>query len=109
MEAFRPIVADSVVVTAINTGRLQAQHFVRGHEACALTPAGRNALLEVFEHRMNTEIAGAVGEARAGRNNVTHPIFGDRATWRRTFEIQARLFARWIQGEILTWPHFKVR
>lgn len=95
MEEFRPIVADSVVVTAINTGRLQAQHFVRGHEACALTAQGRNALLEVFEHRMDTEI--------------THPIFGYRATWRRTFEIQARLFARWIQGEILTWPHFKVR
>lgn len=101
--------ADCVVVTAILTGRRPAQHFVRGHEACALPAPGRNALLEVFEHRMDTESAGAVGEARAGRNKITHPIFGDRATWRRTFEIQARLFARWIQGEILTWPHFKVR
>jgi CRISPR-associated protein Cas1 len=40
---------------------------------------------------------------------VTHPVFGYRASYRRVLEVQCRLLARHLMGEIDTYPEFKTR
>jgi CRISPR-associated protein Cas1 len=40
---------------------------------------------------------------------VTHPLFEYRVSYRRLLEIQARLLARVIEGEIGSYPVFVTR
>jgi hypothetical protein len=40
---------------------------------------------------------------------IHHPVFGYRCTYRRIFEIEARLLARYLLGEIPELPGFRVR
>ena len=95
MEEFRPIVADSVVLTAVNTGVVQPRHFVRRAGAVALSTTGRRAFLQAYERRMD--------------EMVTHPLFGYRVSYRRILSIQARLLARYLRGEIDEVPSFTTR
>lgn len=85
MEEFRPIVADSVVISAVNNGVVSADSFVRRADGCKLTPAGKRAFLGAYHRRLAQE--------------VTHPLFGYRISWRRLIEVQARLLARHLLGE----------
>ncbi len=80
MEPFRPILADSVVITAINNGEIKPGDFVRAGRACALSPSGRKKMIAAFERRLAQEI--------------THPVFGYRVSYRRLLEVQARLLGR---------------
>lgn len=95
MEEFRPLVVDSLVLTAINTGALQASDFLRRGGAVAMTPTGRTKFLRAYERRMDEEI--------------THPIFGYRISYRRVLEVQARLLARHLTGELDAYPPFTTR
>ncbi|MGI5862876.1 MAG: CRISPR-associated endonuclease Cas4g/Cas1g [Myxococcales bacterium] len=95
MEEFRPIIVDSVVIGAINTGELSASEFVTRGNACNLNDVGRRKFLQAWERRLDTL--------------VTHPVFGYRISYRRTFEVQARLFGRYLLGEIDEYPAFVVR
>ncbi len=95
MEEFRPLVVDSTVLTAINTEALQAGDFIRAAGGVALTDTGRRAFLSAYERRMDQEI--------------THPLFGYQVTYRRVLEIQARLLARTLTGEIAAYPGFRTR
>jgi CRISPR-associated protein Cas1 len=95
MEEFRPIVADSVAISAINTGVLQASDFQRTSTAVALKPDGRRRLIQAYERRMD--------------ELVTHPVFGYRISYRRVFDVQARLLGRHIQREIGAFPAFVTR
>ncbi len=40
---------------------------------------------------------------------VTHPLFGYRVSYRRVLEIQARLLARVVTGELARYPGFETR
>lgn len=95
MEPFRPLVADSAVLSAINTKMVTPSDFVQAGPAVALTPAGRKALFRAYELRMDSL--------------VTHPLFGYRVSYRRLLEIQARLLARVLDGEIAEYPVFLTR
>lgn len=95
MEQFRPLIADSAVLSAINTRMVTASDFVRAGEAVALTPSGRKAFFRAYEQRMDTL--------------VTHPLFGYRVSYRRLLEIQSRLLARLLTGEISEYPVFVTR
>ena len=95
MEMFRPLVADSVVITAINTRMVAAADFVRAGASVSLTPSGRKGLLRAYEQRMDML--------------VTHPMFDYRVSYRRLLEIQARLLARFVCGEIEAFPTFETR
>ncbi|MGH3184267.1 MAG: CRISPR-associated endonuclease Cas1, partial [Streptosporangiaceae bacterium] len=53
MEPFRPLIADSAVLTAINTRMVQAGDFVRSGGAVALTAAGRKGFFRAYEARMD--------------------------------------------------------
>ena len=95
MEPFRPLIADSAALTAINTGMVTGRDFVRVGGSVALTGAGRKAFFRAYELRMDTL--------------VTHPLFDYRVSYRRLLEIQARLMARVLQGEIGEYPVFTTR
>ena len=95
MEEFRPLVVDSIVLSAVNTGAVNRHDFVRRGGAVALTPAGRTKFLRAYERRMDEEIA--------------HPVFGYRISYRRTLEVQIRLLARYLSGEIDAYPPFATR
>lgn len=94
-EPFRPLVADSVVLTLVNNGEVSPASFVRRAGGVALTSAGRRAVLAAYERRMNSL--------------VTHPIFGYRISYRRVLEVQTRLLARTILGELAQYPNFCTR
>jgi CRISP-associated protein Cas1 len=95
MEPFRPLIADSAVLSAINTRMVTQSDFIRTGDAVALKPNGRKAFFRAYEQRMDTL--------------VTHPLFGYRVNYRRLLEIQARLLARLLTGEITTYPVFVTR
>lgn len=95
MEGFRPLIADSAVLTAVNTRMVTPADFIRVGNAVALTAAGRKAFIHAYEQRMDTL--------------VTHPVFGYRVSYRRILEIQARLLARFVSGELLRYPGFETR
>jgi CRISPR-associated protein Cas1 len=95
MEEFRPIIADSVVINAINTGVVGERDFVRSPGASALTIDGRKRFILAYERRMD--------------ELVTHPAFGYRISYRRVLEVQARLLGRRLLGEIHDIPPFRTR
>jgi len=86
MEEFRPLIAESTVLTAINNRMITPGHFVRAGDAVNLTPAGRKVFFQAYEQRMNALI--------------THPIFDYKVSYRRVLELQARLLASYLTGEI---------
>jgi len=86
MEEFRPLLADSSVLTAINTGMISSKDFLTSQAACAMLPEGRKALIRAFEARMDMLL--------------THPIFGYRCSWRSIVRMQVRLFARWLRSDV---------
>ena len=95
MEPFRPIVADSTVLQAINNGEVKPNDFLHGGAGTALKSAGRKRFIAAFERRLAQE--------------TTHPIFGYRLTMRRLIEVQGRLFGRYLMGEIKEYPHYLPR
>jgi len=94
-EEFRPLIGDSVVLTLINNGEVSPKDFIRRAGGIALTQAGRKAVMAGFERRMDTL--------------VTHPIFKYRISYRRVLEVQARLLARVLLGEVNVYPCFCTR
>jgi len=86
MEPLRPLIADSAVLTAINTGMVRARHFQYGDSACLLQPAGRKSLIHAFEARLD--------------QLVTHPAFDYRCSWRAAIRLHARLLARYFRGDV---------
>jgi CRISP-associated protein Cas1 len=95
MEGFRPLIADSTVLSAVNTRMVTAGDFIRVGNAVALTAAGRKGFIRAYEQRMDAL--------------VTHPLFGYRVSYRRVLEIQARLLSRVVTGELLCYPGFETR
>lgn len=95
MEPFRPLLADSAVITAINNGEVQASHFIRAAGSCTLNDQGRKRFIAAFERRLQQE--------------VIHPVFHYRISYRRVLEVQARLLIRHLQGEIPEYPNFVTR
>jgi len=95
MEPYRPLIADSAVLTALNNGELGPDDFVTAAGGCNLKPKGRRALIAAYERRLDQE--------------TTHPIFGYQVSMRRLVQVQARLFARWLLGEVPEYPHYLPR
>ena len=79
----------------INNGEVKPDGFLRVGPAVSLKPHARRAFIAAYERRLDQE--------------VTHPVFGYRVSMRRLLEVQARLLARHLQGEIDEYPHYLVR
>lgn len=85
MEEFRPLIAESAVITAINNRFVTLSDFITAGDAVNLSAAGRKKFFQCFEQRMNALI--------------THPVFDYKVSYRRALELQFRLLARVLTGE----------
>jgi len=95
MEEFRPIIADSTALTLFNKDELTESDFIKTGIGISLTPEARKKVVAGYERRMQTE--------------VIHPIFGYKVSNRRVLEVQSRLLARVLSGEIKEYPAFVTR
>lgn len=95
MEPFRSLIADSVVLSAINTGEVGPNDFVVAVTGTALTQGGRRRFVAAFERRLSQE--------------TTHPVFGYQVSMRRMLLVQARLLSRFLLGELPSYPHYLPR
>lgn len=95
VEQFRPVVVDSVVLTVLNTGQVTPGDFTEELGAYRLSDDARKLFLVKLEERLGTV--------------VQHPVTGHKVSYRRCIEIQARLFAKYAQGEIEQYVPFTVR
>jgi CRISPR-associated protein Cas1 len=86
MEPFRPLIVDSAVITAVNTGMVRAGDFTRSANGCMLKPPGRKAFIRAYEARLD--------------QLVTHPVFDYQCAWRAMIRLHARLFSRWLRGDV---------
>ncbi len=86
MEEFRPLVVDSAVISAINTGMVGSSDFTQTKAGCLLTATGRKAFIRAYEARLD--------------QLVTHPVFDYRCSWRSIVRLQARLLTRWLAGDV---------
>lgn len=94
-EEFRPLVAESVVLALVNNGEIRPSDFRVRAGGVALTADGRRRVLRAWERRLQTE--------------VRHPTFGYRVTYRRVLEVQARLLAAHVLGEVPEYVAFETR
>lgn len=95
LEEFRPLIVDSVVLTLLNHRILTPDDFVVESGAYRLKQEKRNVFFEIFEDRLNEEIS--------------HPTFGYKTSYRRCIELQARLLAKYLTGEITAYPPLRTR
>ncbi|MCY3889465.1 MAG: CRISPR-associated endonuclease Cas1 [bacterium] len=94
-EEFRPLIADSVVVNVINNGEIQENGFTVRALGVALTQQGRRSFIAAYERRLDQE--------------VTHPVYGYKITYRRVLEVQARMLGAYLLGEIPDYVPFMTR
>ncbi len=90
MEEFRPLVADSLVISIINNREIQQEEFTESLGAYRLSDRGRKKFLQAFERKMNDEFK--------------HPVFGYRCSYRRAIELQARLLGHHLQEKVAYKP-----
>jgi CRISP-associated protein Cas1 len=94
MEEFRPVIVDSVVLTLLNNRMLTPNDFVIELGAYRLKDEKRKVFFTKFEEWLSEE--------------VSHPVFGYKTTYRRCIELQGRLLAKCVTGEIEEYPPFLV-
>jgi CRISP-associated protein Cas1 len=85
-EEFRPLIADSVVIGLLNNGEIGESDFITRAGGVALTPQARRTVIAAYERRLATE--------------VTHPQFGYKISYRRVLDVQARILAAALVGEL---------
>ncbi len=95
MEEFRPLIADSVAISLINRGELNAKDFVKTSRGVFLHDQGRKQFWKAWFRRMDTE--------------VKHPQFGYRMSYRRMLDVQARQLWRFLRGEATAYLGFTTR
>ncbi len=95
LEEFRPVIADSVVLTLINNEMLTPADFLLWRGACQLTDAGKRTFFQAYEQRKATV--------------VTHPVYGYRMSYARMLEVQARMLAAYVRGSVPGYLGFTVR
>ena len=94
-EEFRPLVAESVVINVINNGEVSAKDFDVRAGGVSRSQNGRRSVLSAYERRLDTQ--------------VTHPTYGYKITYRRVLEVQARVLAAHLLGEIPEYTPFMTR
>ena len=95
MEEFRAVIADSVVLTLINNRVVVPGDFLVWREAVQLTEAGRKKFFAAYEQRRATL--------------VSHPVYGYKMSYSRMLEVQARMLAAYVRGDVPCYTGFTVR
>lgn len=93
MEELRPVLADRVALTLINRAQVTAGDF-RQQEggATLLTDEARKTVLATYQERK--------------RDELTHPFLDEKITLGLVPQIQARLLARHLRGDLDGYPPF---
>lgn len=93
MEELRPIAADRLMLTMVNTRMIQDKHFSRqAGGAVLMSEEGRKVLLSAWQSRKMEEI--------------THPYLKEKIAWGLVPYVQALLLARYIRGDLDGYPPF---
>jgi CRISPR-associated protein Cas1 len=92
MEEFRPIVVDSVVLTAINKGILSVSDFTKEpvSNAVSLTKDGLKVFLRLYAEKKQSQFK--------------HPVLQRQCSYQEAFEIQARFIAKYLMSETDKYP-----
>jgi CRISPR-associated protein Cas1 len=94
-EELRPLVCESIVINAVNNGEIKPSHFVVRAGGVALTAEGRRVLIRAYERRLDVQ--------------VRHPLFGYKISYRRLLDVQTRLLAAYLMGEVPNYTAFETR
>jgi CRISP-associated protein Cas1 len=95
MEEFRALIVESTVLTLLNNRMLGLKDFVQAGQAVNLTTAARKVFFEAYESRMS--------------DVITHPVFDYKVSYRRALELQFRMIAKVVTGEIAIYLPFQTR
>ena len=92
MEEFRPLVADNMILNAINRRIITVNDFTVEpiSNVVRLSVEGRKEFLKAYEKKKQSEFK--------------HPVLGKKCTYQEAFEIQARLLGKYLMGEIDKYP-----
>ena len=92
MEEFRPLVVDAVVLSSINRRAIAPTDFttepVSG--AVSLNLEGLRTFLRLYEQKKQSKFK--------------HPVMKQQCTYQEAFEIQVRLLAKYLMGEVEQYP-----
>lgn len=89
------LLVDSTVLRLVAERRVVASDFHRELQGVAMKPGARRSFLQALDQRREDEI--------------THPVFGYKVTYRRAIELQARVLARVLEGEAERYVALTVR
>lgn len=93
MEEFRPCVADRFVLTCINNRIFQKSDFIyRENGGVQLSDDGRRTFLRRWQERK--------------KDSLTHPFLGEKMPWGLVPYLQALLLARYLRGDLESYPPF---
>ncbi len=92
MEEFRPLIVDGSILKALNSRIIKPDDFISEplSEVVYLSPEGRREFLKLYEQKKQSKFK--------------HPVLGRKCTYQEAFEIQARLLAKYLMGEIDKYP-----
>ena len=92
MEEFRPLIVDSLVLSAINRKVFKPSDFLTEpiSNAVSLTKEKLHEFLRLYQEKKLTKF--------------THPVLGVKKTYQEAFEIQARLLGKYLMGETDKYP-----
>jgi CRISP-associated protein Cas1 len=97
MEEFRPLVVDSMVLSALNKKYLTSSDFTTEpiSGAVSLTKDGLKTFLRLYEQKKQSDFK--------------HPVLAKKCTYQSSFEIQSRLLAKYLMGETDKYPPLVVK
>ncbi|NET00281.1 MAG: type I-D CRISPR-associated endonuclease Cas1 [Sphaerospermopsis sp. SIO1G1] len=97
MEEFRPLVVDAMVLTLLNKQLLKPEDFITEplSNAVSLTSEGRKIFLTNYEQKK--------------QRDFKHPVMGKKCTYRESFELQARLLAKYLMATTDKYPPLFIR
>jgi CRISPR-associated protein Cas1 len=93
MEHLRPLVSDRLVLTLLNNQQLRPDDFLHTDSgAVELKDDARKLVLKVHQER-KTQV-------------IQHPILGQEITWGVLPQVEAKLLARTLRGDLTDFPPF---
>lgn len=96
VEEFRPVIVDSLVLSLINKRVIRVDDFdVEVGNVYKLKDAAFKKFLQHYEEKKRTAIK--------------HPLFDYKATYIKSFELQARLIGKFVSGEIEEYIPFLIK
>ena len=93
MEEFRPVLADRLALTLINRRQVGAKDFTRAESGgVSITDSARRTVLAAWQNRKQEELL--------------HPFLNEKIPFGLVAHAQALLLARFLRGDLDTYPSF---